>query len=197
MVKLAIPEQLPNQVEDEPHGARRTHGAEYGSFLISRLRAAGVIDPDLAAVLMQLQQRLIDDYGDSAAARTLIDQVIAAYHDFIRLTGWIAHLCLTVERELFGDEGGGTGRVTASIDANEAGSDERGAEQYLVQLRECLLPLAERRGALMRDMLAALEVFQARSRRQTTAALEPMRTERDQLSQRQPGVAFADRCTSV
>ena len=95
-------------------------------------------------------------------------------------------MSLTVERELFGDEGGGTGRVTESIDANEAGSDERGAEQYLVELRECLLPLAERRGALMRDMLAALEVFQARSRRQTTAALEPMRTERDQLSQRRP-----------
>jgi hypothetical protein len=165
--------------------------------LISRLGAAGVIDPDLAAVLMELQQRLIDDYGDSAAARTLIDQVIAAYHDFIRLTGWIAHLSLTFEHELFGGERGGRARVTESIDANEAGIDECGAEQHLVRLRECLLPLAERRGALMRDMLATLEVFRARSRRKTTAALEPMRTERDQLSQRQPGFAFADRCTSV
>jgi hypothetical protein len=146
---------------------------------------------------MELQQRLIDDYGDSAAARTLIDQVVAAYHDFIRLTGWIAHLSLTVEQQLFGGEGGGTGRVTEAIDANEAGIDKRGGEQHLIQLRECLLPLAERRGALMRDMLAALEEFQTRSRRKTTAALEPMRTERDQVSQRQPGVAFADRCTSV
>lgn len=178
VVKLAIPEQLPHRVEHKPHGA------EHGSFLISRLGAAGVIDPDLAAVLMELQQRLIDDYGDGAAARTLIDQVIAAYHDFIRLTGWIAHLSLTVEQELFGGEGAGTGRVTESIDANKAGIDERGAEQHLVQLRECLLPLAERRGALMRDMLAALEVFQARSRRTTTAAREPMLTECDQLSQR-------------
>jgi DNA-binding winged helix-turn-helix (wHTH) protein len=160
-VKLAVPEQLPYPAEHEPHGARRSHGAGYGSFLISRLGAAGVIDPDLAAVLMELQQRLMDDYGDSAAARTLIDQVIAAYQDFIRLTGWIAHLSLTVEHELFGSEGGGTGRGAEPIDANETGLDERGAEQHLVQLRECLLPLVERRGASVRELLAALEEFQA------------------------------------
>ena len=138
----------------------------------------------MAAVLVELQQRLIDDYGDGAAARTLIDQVIAAYHDFIRLTGWIAHLSLTVEQELFGDKGGSAWRLADVVHTNDAGIAESGVKRHLVQLRECLLPLVERRGALMHETLAALEVFQA-GRRKTTAVLEPMSAERDQLPRRQ------------
>jgi hypothetical protein len=179
VVRLALPEWLPH-----PAGVRTTRGAEKGSFLISRLGAAGVIDPNMAAVLVELQERLIDDYGDGTAARTLIDQVIAAYHDFIRLTGWIAHLSLTVEQKLFGDKEGSAGRLADEVHANEAGIAESGVERHLVQLRECLLPLVERRGALMHETLVALEVFQAGRRRNTTAVLEPMSAERDQLPRR-------------
>lgn len=171
--------RLLRPAENESHGAHMTCGAENGSFLISRLGATGVIDPDLAAILVELQQRLIDDYGGGVAARMLIDQVIAAYQDFIRLTGWVAHLSLTVEHELFGGEGGCTGRLADPAHANETWNDEPGVEQHLVQLRECLLPLVERRGASMREMLAALEVLQGNPRRNTTALLEPTGEERD------------------
>jgi DNA-binding winged helix-turn-helix (wHTH) protein len=185
VVRLALPERLPHPAENEPYGARTARSADAEPFLISRLRAAGIIDPDLTAVLRELQQRLIDDYGEGAAARTLIDQVVAAYQDFIRLTGWIAHLSLTVEHELFGGEGGSTGCLADSVHANRTWVDGPSAEQRLVQLREFLLPMVERRGALMREMLSALEIFQPGSCRKTTAVLEPMRAEFDQLSRRQ------------
>jgi DNA-binding winged helix-turn-helix (wHTH) protein len=189
VVRLALPGRLPPPAENEVSGAPATRGAEGRSFLINRLGAVGVIDPDLAAVLVELQQQLIEDYGDGAAARTLIDQVIAAYQDFIRLTGWIAHLSLTVEHELFGGDGGCTERIADAVHLNETWMDEPGADQHLVRLRECLLPLVERRGALMREMLAALEVFRDRPNNKIAAVLEPTRTVLDQLSRRPRGVS--------
>jgi len=187
VVRLALPGLLARLAENELQGARTTPEAEPGSFLISRLGAAGVIDPDLGAVLVELQQRLIEDYGEGAAARTLIDQVIAAYQDFIRLTGWIAHLSLMIERELFGAEGDGVGRGANSVHASENEIDERGAEQHLVQLRECLLPMVERRGASVREMLAALEEFHAKPHHKTTSVLETLSAEHDQSLRRQSG----------
>jgi DNA-binding winged helix-turn-helix (wHTH) protein len=189
VVRLALPGLLARPAENEPQGARTMRGAEAGSFLISRLGAAGVIDADLADVLVELQHRLIDDYGDGAAAQTLIDQVIAAYQDFIRLTGWIAHLSLMVEHELFGGEGGGIEGRANPVHANENWIDEPSVEQHLAQLGECLLPLVERRGALMREMLAALEVFRGKPSRKTTTMLEAMRVELDHLSRRQRAVS--------
>jgi DNA-binding winged helix-turn-helix (wHTH) protein len=187
VVRLALPGRLPRPAENEVSGAPATRGAEGRSFLINRLGAVGVIDPDLAAVLGELQQQLIEDYGDGAAARTLIDQVIAAYQDFIRLTGWIAHLSLTVEHELFGD-GGCTERIADAVHLNDTWMDEPGADQHLVRLRECLLPLVERRGALMREMLAALEIFRDRPNNKIAGVLEPTRAVLDQLSRRPRGV---------
>jgi DNA-binding winged helix-turn-helix (wHTH) protein len=193
VVRLGLPGLLARPAENEPQGARTTRGAEPGSFLINRLGAAGAIDPDLAAVLMELQQRLIDDYGDSAVARTLIDQVIAAYQDFIRLTGWIAHLSLMVEHELFHGEGGGTGRQANIVHANENRIDEPSAEQHLAQLSEHLLPLVERRGASVRELLGALEEFHSRPRHKTTSVLEPMCAELDQLSRKQRTVSSSSK----
>jgi len=91
----------------------------------------------------------------TAATWPLIDQVIAAYQDFIRLTGWIAHLSLTLEQELFCGEEGSTGRLADS--PHERSLYRRSAvERHLVQLRERLLPLVECRGALMRETLAGV-----------------------------------------
>jgi hypothetical protein len=189
VVRLALPGRLPPLAKNEVSGTPATRGAEGRSFLIDRLGAVGVIDPDLAAVLAELQQQLIEDYGDGAAARTLIDQVIAAYQDFIRLTGWIAHLSLTVEHELFGDDGGGTARIADAVHLNETWMDEPSADQHLARLREGLLPLVERRGALMREMLAALEAFRDRPNNKIVAVLEPTRAVLDQLSRRRRGVS--------
>src|ERR1700674_2963364 len=75
---------------------------EDGSFLINRLGAEGVIDQDLVVVLLDLRRRLIDEYGDTPAAVMLIDRAVAAYQDFIRITGWTGNTALMVEAEFFG-----------------------------------------------------------------------------------------------
>src|SRR4030095_8655192 len=82
--------------------ARRDYGR--GTFLIDRLGAAGLLDPTLAAVLLDLRSRLLATYGASAAAGMLIDQAVVAYQNFLRVTGWTGNTALMVEAEFFGRE---------------------------------------------------------------------------------------------
>jgi len=60
-----------------------------GPFLINRLGAEGVIDQDLAVVLLDLRRRLFDEYGGGPSAMMLIDRAATAYEDFSRVTGWV------------------------------------------------------------------------------------------------------------
>jgi hypothetical protein len=131
-----------------------------GSFLIDRLGAEGVIDQDLAVVLLHFRQRLIKDYGDGPAALMLIDRAVAAYQDFIRVSGWIGNLAIHIEHEFFGLDGpsahfqdryGREGRTIRGLTV----------EEHLAHLREGLIPLAERCGRVMREVLAALEALRA------------------------------------
>jgi hypothetical protein len=134
---------------------------EDGSFLIDRLGAGIVADQDLAVVLLDLRQRLRDEYGDKPAAMMmLIDRAVSAYQDFMRVTGWVGNLAISVEHEFFGRDGPSAqfrdryGREGATV---------RGltVEQHLAHLREDLIPLAERCGRVMREALAALEALRA------------------------------------
>jgi hypothetical protein len=135
-------------------------GFEDGRFLIDRLGAAGVVDQDLAIVLLDLRRRLIDEYGNTPAAVMLIDRVLSAYQDFIRVTGWTGNLSIHIEHEFFG---------LAGPSANfrdrygREGRNIRGlsVEEHLAHLREGLLPLAERCGRVMREAFAALEALRA------------------------------------
>ncbi len=131
-----------------------------GSFLIDRMGAEGVIDQDLTVVLLHYRRGLIEDYGDGPAALMLIDRAVAAYQDFIRVTGWVGNVALLIEHEFFGVDGPSAhfqdryGREGGTI---------RGltVEQHLARLREGLIPLAERCGRIMREALAALEALRA------------------------------------
>src|SRR5438132_14254497 len=73
-----------------------------GSFLIDGLGAGLVVDQDLAVVLLDLRRRLINDYGDTPASVMLIDRAVAAYQDFVRISGWTGNTALMVEAEFFG-----------------------------------------------------------------------------------------------
>jgi hypothetical protein len=73
-----------------------------GTFLSDRLGAAGVLDPTLRAVLLDLRCGLLATYGRSSAATMLIDQVVVAYQNFLRVTGWTGNTALMVEAEFFG-----------------------------------------------------------------------------------------------
>jgi hypothetical protein len=146
--------------ERERHTERVLMQFESGAFLLDRLGAAGVIDQDLAVVLLRFRRGLIEEYGDGPAARMLIDRAVAAYQDFIRVEGWIGNLALQVEHEFFGTRGPGAhfqdryGRTRSTI---------RGltVEQHLAGLRDELIPLAERCGRAMREALGALERLSA------------------------------------
>ena len=158
VVRLPLSGRQPRGADGELPNEGRPWNVEDGSFLISKLGAVGVIDQDMTAVLIDLRRRLLYDYGDGAAARMLIDQVIAAYQDFIRLTGWAANLSIAVEHELLDIEASST-RLH-----DPAGPDEgwiRGvpAAQQLARLRENLNPLIERCGCAMRETLETLERF--------------------------------------
>src|SRR5229473_2188260 len=125
---------------------------EAGSFLVDRLGAGLVIDRDLAVVLLNLRRRLIDEYGGGPAAMMLIDRAVAAYQDFIRVTGWTGNTALMVEAEFFGRD-----RPRAGF--RDRHGEIRGltVEQHIARLQENLIPLAERCGRVMREALAALE----------------------------------------
>ena len=127
-----------------------------GSFLVNRLGAAGVVDQDLAIVLLDLRKRLVADYGHGPAAAMLIDRAAGAYQDFLRVSGWVGNLSLLIEHEFFGLKG-----PNANFEDRygREGRTIRGltVEQHLAHLREELLPLADRCGRTLTEALAALE----------------------------------------
>ncbi len=119
---------------------------EDGSFLIDRLGAGLVIDQDLAVILMDLRRRLIDAYGDTPTSMMLIDRAVAAYRDFIRISGWTGNTALMVEAEFFGRD-----RPRAGL--RDRHGEIRGltVEEYVKRLGQDLIPLAERCARVMRE----------------------------------------------
>ncbi len=140
-----------NEAEQE-QVARVLTSYEAGSFLIDRLGAGLVVDQDLAVVLLDLRRRLTDEYGDTSGAMMLIDRAVAAYQDFIRVTGWTGNTALMVEAGFFGRD-----RPRAGF--RDRHGEIRGltVEEYINRLGQDLIPLAERCGRVMREALAALE----------------------------------------
>ena len=80
---------------EEDYVERVLNSFEDGRLLINRLGAEGVIDQELAVVLLDLRRRLIDEHGNTPAAMMLVDQAVSAYQDFIRVTGWTGNLSIS------------------------------------------------------------------------------------------------------
>src|SRR3954469_19665075 len=77
-----------------------------GGFLIDRLGSERYLDPELAAALLVLRRKLIEEYGaESAADVMLIDVAILSYYHTLRINGWIGNLQGQVESEFFGTDG--------------------------------------------------------------------------------------------
>jgi hypothetical protein len=87
----AISRWHPRECESEEHVERVLTSVEDGSFLLDRLGAAGVVDQDLAIVLLALRQRLTKDYGSGPANVMLIDRAVVAYQGFSMVSGWIGN----------------------------------------------------------------------------------------------------------
>ena len=81
---------------------------------------------------------------------------MAAYQDFIRVTGWTGNTALMVEVEFFGRD-----RPRAGF--RDRHGEIRGltVEEYINRLGQNLIPLAERCSRVMRDALTALDALRA------------------------------------
>jgi hypothetical protein len=155
-VTRAMSRWCPAGGERESHTEQVIRRFEDGSFLLNRLGAEGVIDQELAVVLLHFRNQLSTEYGNGPAAVMLIDRAVAAYQDFIRIEGWIGNTALLIEHEFFGVQGpsahfqdryGREGRTIRGLTV----------EQHIERLRDELLPLIERCGRAMRDALSSLE----------------------------------------
>ncbi len=86
-----------------------------------------MVDQDLVVVLLDLRRRLIDEYGDTPASLMLFDRAVAAYHDFIRISGWTGNTALMVEPSFLGAtaRSPSSGIVTAKKGASFAASGRK------------------------------------------------------------------------
>jgi hypothetical protein len=89
-----------------------------------------------------------------------IDHAVAAYQDFIRITGWTGNAALMVEAEFFGRD---RPRAEFRDRYGREGGEIRGltVEEHINRLGQDLIPLAERCARVMREALAALEMLRA------------------------------------
>jgi hypothetical protein len=124
----------------------------------SSLTDSGVVDQDLAVVLLDLPRRPIDEYGETPAAMMLIDRAVSAYQNFIRVEGWVGNLAIHIEHEFFGLDGPG---ADFRARYGREGHAIRGlsVEVHVAHLREGLIPLTERCGRVMHEALSALEIL--------------------------------------
>ena len=127
-----------------------------GRFLIERLGAERFLEPQLMAILWQLRQALVEEYGAEAPTATmLIDLAVMTYYNALRVQGWIGDLALHIEHHFFGQEG-----PTAKL-RQQWGSQVAGlvVEESLQRLAEQLLPLFERANRQLIRNLQALRTL--------------------------------------
>ncbi len=122
--------------------AARDHDA--GTFLMQQLGAETCLDPSLAATLLHLRQRVIDEWRINGAAELmLLDLALLAYRNALRVQGWVENLALLIEAECFGLD---PPRVRYSHHHTFAGGLV--VEEHLSRLREQVLPLLDRANRL-------------------------------------------------
>jgi hypothetical protein len=124
-------------------------GYQSGRFLLERLGAERLLEPELMATLAQLRTDLLAGIENPTAADTMsADIAIIAYRNLLRVQGWIGSLCLTVERELFGQ---------APLDQLQGPTVGARITEQIARLEEVLMPLLERCHRMMVRSFAHLE----------------------------------------
>jgi hypothetical protein len=129
-------------------------GLEDGSFLLERLGADRHRDPGLAAVVLALRRRLIDEQGaTSAADRMLVDSAVLSYYQFLRVNGWIGNLGRLFDAEFF-QLFAASAKLPGPFDS-DAARPFRG-EEVAERIAEQLMPLLDRSNRMMLRNLKAL-----------------------------------------
>jgi hypothetical protein len=78
---------------------------ESGKFLMQCSGAERHLDLEIVVTLTRLRQQLLEGIENPTASdHMLADTAILAYRNLLRVQGWTGSACLTIERELFGQE---------------------------------------------------------------------------------------------
>jgi hypothetical protein len=127
---------------------------ESGRFLIQQLGAERYLEPELLATLAQLRRELLVGIENPTAADTMMaDSAILAYHNMLRVQGWIGNLCLVVERELFGQ---------APLNQYHGHSVGKQLTEEITRLEEIMMPLLERSHRMMARSFSYLEAHRSK-----------------------------------
>ena len=125
-----------------------------GRFLIEQLGAHRYLEPELMATLTQLRRDLLVGIENPTALDTMMaDSAIVAYHNMLRVQGWIGNLCLVVECELFGQ---------APLDEIHGPTTGKKLTQEISRLEEVMMPLRERCHRMMARSFALLEAHRSK-----------------------------------
>ena len=120
-----------------------------GRFILQQLGAERYLEPELMATLAQLRQELLTGIESPTAGDKMIaDSAILAYRNLLRVQGWTGNLCLTVERDLFGQ---------APLNELHGHTVGKQLTNEIARLEEVLMPLLERCHRMMAKSLAHLE----------------------------------------
>jgi hypothetical protein len=106
------------------------------------------------ATLAQLRRELLVGIENPTAADTMMaDSAILAYHNMLRVQGWIGNLCLVVERELFGQ---------APLNQYHGHSVGKQLTEEITRLEEIMMPLLERSHRMMARSFSYLEAHRSK-----------------------------------
>jgi hypothetical protein len=114
------------------------------------------LEPKLFATLWMLRDSLVVDLGtNSVAEEMLIDMMMIAYANTLRVQGWVGNLASQIEREFFDEHG-----LHGLYDEKRGGRHtEEGlwVQGMLERFREQLLPLLDRCDRMMIRNLRAIQ----------------------------------------
>ena len=107
-----------------------------GGYLLSQLGAERCLDYETTAAILALRQNLIaEQKATTAAAIMAIDSALIGYGNMMRLQRFIGNVCLTTERELFGQE------ALSTIHGPQVGDR---LEEQIRNITDRLIPLQEK-----------------------------------------------------
>jgi hypothetical protein len=122
---------------------------ETGKFLMEQLGADRYLEYERALTLSHMRQQLLSHIEQPTMPdKMAADTAVLAYHNLLRIQGWIGNICLVVERDLFGQE-----------PLNELHGPQVGEKlaNDLRQLENQMFPLLDRAHRMMMRSLTYLD----------------------------------------
>ena len=119
-----------------------------GGYLLSQLGAERCLDYETTAAILALRQNLIaEQKATTAAAIMAIDSALIGYANMMRLQRFIGNVCLTTERQLFGQE---------PLSALHGAQTADRLEAQIRDITDRLIPLQEKCQKMMLRSLSAI-----------------------------------------